>query len=109
MAPCWLERNGSLMLSRKFALLAAAALTGSLALTACSSSSPSSAPAGGPGFADQRGNEAAAPAAAPAPADAAQGQAATGSEAKPAEGNQAPVVEERSLIYTGSITVKVDA
>jgi hypothetical protein len=94
------------MPKRKIALLAAAALAGTLALAACSGGSPSStdaaAPAGAPGFAE---NEKAGEGGAAPPAGDTNAQSQSGT------GNQAPTTidEDRSLIYTGTITVKVDS
>jgi hypothetical protein len=77
-----------------------AALVGALALAGCTSSdsgSPSVAPNGGGGDAFQGGD----------PAQRDGGLAEAPSEPKPADTDSPTPAEERSLIYTGTITVKV--
>jgi hypothetical protein len=100
------------MPNRKVALLAAAALAGTLALTGCSNSSESSSPASAP-YVGPAGDGAADKAIDPAldPAAAGGGAGADAQAAPPGTGNQAPapVDQDRSLIYTGTITVKVDS
>lgn len=95
------------MPNRKVALLAAVTLAGTLALTGCASSNDSASPASAP-YAGPVDNGAADKAVDPA-ADSAGGGAAEA--APPGTGNQAPapVQFERSLIYTGTITIKVDS
>jgi len=95
--------------------LALAAALSVLALAGCSSSADSgtSSNAAEPALANDqagRGGVAAPQAAPPGAADADAQKAAAAPGAQPApEQNQPAPVDERSLIYTGSITVKVDS
>lgn len=84
---------------RRSRLVAAAALAATLALAGCSASGGSSGEAGAPGRQDAA--EQAAPQGGP------DEQAAGGQAQAPQPGNAAPA-QQRSIIYTGDITLRVD-
>jgi hypothetical protein len=93
---------------RTVALLGVTALVGALALAGCSADSPSSSSAPAGDFAAQPDAEKAGAPQAPGAANDAAGNTANGGTGQ-APTEPGPIAEDRALIYTGTITIKVDS